>query len=90
MKKGQIYEGVVEEVLFPNKGQVRGLNCVSEARTQVREQVLNCVSEARTQVREQVLNCVSEARTQVRERVLNCRRYKRTTRGKQNWKNKGF
>lgn len=23
MKKGQIYEGVVEEVLFPNKGQVR-------------------------------------------------------------------
>ena len=23
MKKGEIYEGIIEEVLFPNKGQVR-------------------------------------------------------------------
>ena len=23
MKKGQIYEGIIEEVLFPNKGQIR-------------------------------------------------------------------
>ena len=46
--------------------------------------------EAAAFARMRVLNCVSEARTQVREQGLNCGRYKRTTRGKQNWKNKGF
>lgn len=65
-----------------------GAGC--EAAAFARMRVLNCVSEARTQVRERVLNCASAAGHKRECAVLNCRRYKRTTRGKQNWKNKGF